>query len=154
TAISPELLVLDEVLGVGDAYFSQKSFERMKELCERSGTTLLLVTHDIYSAIRLCERLIWVDRGRVLKDADGPTVVAMYEDSIRQQEEHGLRMKANRRAKELAAGGSSAAAETTEVNVEIRARDNVPQPSSVYFSRIELGVDGTPVGRIPLDGSI
>jgi len=153
TAISPELLVLDEVLGVGDAYFAQKSFERMKELCERSGTTLLLVTHDIYSAVRLCERVIWVDRGRVLKDADGPTVVAMYEDSIRQQEEHRLRVKASRRAKELAAQ-AGVSAETTEVNVEIRARDNVPQASPVYFSRIELAVDGTPVGRIPLDGSV
>jgi lipopolysaccharide transport system ATP-binding protein len=152
TAISPELLVLDEVLGVGDAYFAQKSFERMKELCERSGTTLLLVTHDIYSAVRLCERVVWIDRGRVLKDADGPTVIAMYEDSIRQQEEQRLRAKASRRARELATHGERGAAlDTTEVSVEIRARDNVPQPALVYFSRIELFVNGTSAGLLPLD---
>src|SRR5262249_6339835 len=50
TSIEPELLVLDEVLGVGDAYFAHKSFERMRELCEREAATLLLVTHDVYSA--------------------------------------------------------------------------------------------------------
>src|SRR5207237_7171080 len=87
TVISPELLVLDEVLGVGDAYFAQKSFDPMQELSARLGTCLLLVTHDVYSAVRLCERIIWIDRGRVLHDADGPTVVALYEDSIRLQEE-------------------------------------------------------------------
>ena len=57
------LLVLDEVLGVGDAYFAQKSYDRMRELCERNGTTLLLVTHDIYSAVKMCDRVIWFDRG-------------------------------------------------------------------------------------------
>jgi len=41
TAISPDLLVLDEVLGVGDAYFAQKSYDRMRELCERNDATLL-----------------------------------------------------------------------------------------------------------------
>ena len=56
TAITPDLLVLDEVLGVGDAYFAQKSYDRMRELCDRNGATLLLVTHDIYSAVRMCNR--------------------------------------------------------------------------------------------------
>src|SRR5207245_8841741 len=72
TAISPDLLVLDEILGVGDAYFAQKSYERMRDLCERNRTTLLLVTHDIYSAVKMCGRLVWSDRGRVLIDGDGP----------------------------------------------------------------------------------
>ena len=47
TAITPELLVLDEVLGVGDAYFAQKSYERIRELTDGAGSTLLLVTHDV-----------------------------------------------------------------------------------------------------------
>src|SRR5215467_6771975 len=48
TAVTPDLLVVDEVLGVGDAYFASKSHERIRELCEREGTTLLLVSHDVY----------------------------------------------------------------------------------------------------------
>jgi lipopolysaccharide transport system ATP-binding protein len=47
TAIAPELLVLDEILGVGDAYFAAKSYQRMRDLCDRDGTTLLFVTHDV-----------------------------------------------------------------------------------------------------------
>ena len=151
TVISPELLVLDEVLGVGDAYFAQKSFDRMQDLCARLGTTLLLVTHDVYSAVRLCERIIWIDRGRILHDADGPTVVALYEDSIRLQEEQRLRLKARQRAKELAAFADTANG-ASEIGIEIQALHNIPQPCPVYFSRIELFVDGVSKGRLPLDG--
>ena len=85
TAITPDLLVLDEILGVGDAYFANKSYSRIRELCDRDGTTLLLVTHDIYSALNICTRLVWIDRGRVLMDDAGPVVIKAYEDSIRQQ---------------------------------------------------------------------
>ena len=50
TAITPELLVIDEILSVGDAYFAQKSFERIRQMCAAQSTTVLLVSHDIYSA--------------------------------------------------------------------------------------------------------
>src|SRR5579883_2835455 len=52
TVISPNILLLDEVLGVGDAYFVHKSFERLRRLCTREGTTLLLVTHSPHMAGR------------------------------------------------------------------------------------------------------
>jgi ABC-type polysaccharide/polyol phosphate transport system ATPase subunit len=93
TVLLPDILVLDEVLGVGDAYFAQKSFERIHELCDGSGTTLLLVTHDVYSAMKLCTRFIWLDRGRILMDGTSRDVVQAYELSIREQEEHRLRLK-------------------------------------------------------------
>src|SRR6185503_4708151 len=53
--MTPDILIVDEILGVGDAYFAHKSFERMRDLCTQAGTTLLLVTHDVYSALNLCE---------------------------------------------------------------------------------------------------
>jgi ABC-type polysaccharide/polyol phosphate transport system ATPase subunit len=93
TALAPDILVLDEVLGVGDAYFAQKSFERIQELCEGAGTTLLLVTHDVYSAMRLCDRFLWLDRGQLIMDGSSRQVVHAYEQSIRAQEEHRLRLK-------------------------------------------------------------
>jgi ABC-type polysaccharide/polyol phosphate transport system ATPase subunit len=96
TVIKPDILVIDEVLGAGDAYFSKKSFERMKELCEAEGTTLLMVTHDLYSAVTFCERLIWIDRGRVKMDGPGKAVLRAYEESIREQEDQ--RLRANRLA--------------------------------------------------------
>ena len=94
TTIAPKLFVVDEVLGVGDGYFQHKSFGRIQELCERNGTTLLLVSHDIYSAAKLCERMIWIDRGRIKFDGDPKTALNLYESSIKEQEEQRLRKKA------------------------------------------------------------
>jgi lipopolysaccharide transport system ATP-binding protein len=148
TAITPDLLVLDEVLGVGDAYFSHKSFERMRELSEGAGTTLLLVTHDIYSAVRLCPRCIWIDRGRVLMDGDGASVVKAYEDSIRQQEEERLRLRKRQRLAEL----NRTEDRRTSVLVEVRARDNRPQAAPVYFSSVVLRA-GDHVRSWPLDSA-
>ena len=149
TAITPDLLVLDEVLGVGDAYFAQKSYDRMRELANGSGTTLLLVTHDIYSAVKLCERVIWIDRGSVLMDGAGPVVVKAYEDSIRQQEENRLRIKKQRSLKEMAERGEPAR-RPEYVLMEVVSRSGRPQPGPVYFSEATLQVKGQPVATLPL----
>jgi len=148
TAITPDLLVLDEVLGVGDSYFANKSYERIRQLCERDGTTLLLVTHDVYSAVKICNRAIWIDRGTVLMDADSPVVVKAYEDSVRQQEENRLRVKKQRSLQEL----TEAVPETkrTEyVLMEIVSRDGRPQPGLVYFNEAVLLVEGEPLAALP-----
>jgi len=144
TAITPDLLVLDEVLGVGDAYFAGKSYSRIRDLCAREGTTLLLVTHDVYSAVSICDRVVWIDRGRILMDGDGATVVSAYEDSIRVQEENRLRLRAETRARELHAGDSTPAV------IEIIAADRGPQPSPVYFSAIDVYLGDQLVGRLPI----
>ena len=150
TAITPDLLVLDEVLGVGDAYFAQKSYDRMRELCDRNGATLLLVTHDIYSAVRMCNRVIWFDRGTVAMDGDATAVVKAYEESIRAQEERRLRLK--KQAQLGAAGVRQAATkDPAHVLIEVRARDGRPQPSPVYFGGISLVVGGLAVAQLPLD---
>lgn len=146
TAIEPELLVLDEVLGVGDAYFAQKSYERMRELIAGAGTTLLLVTHDVYSAVKLCDRLIWIDRGRVLIDGRGSTVIRAYEDSIRQQEEARLRLRKQHRLRDAATQVDG----MVPVLVEIQSADNVPSATPVYVGRVELSADGMRQS-LPLD---
>lgn len=148
TAIAPEILVLDEVLSVGDAYFVHKSYERIKELCESGGTTLLLVTHDVYSASKFCSRMIWIDRGRVLMDDSGATVIKAYEDSIREQEERRLRRQKQERLRELR--GEGAGGPPAPVLVEVQARENTPQPVPVYFNRIALSIEGKPVATLPL----
>jgi lipopolysaccharide transport system ATP-binding protein len=153
TAISPDLLVLDEVLGVGDAYFAQKSHDRMRELCERNGATLLLVTHDVYSAVRMCERVVWFDRGRVLLDGNGAEVVKAYEDSVRRQEEHRLRLKKQQRLRELRQMPAAAAAgdRVDHILLEISSPDGRPQPGVLYLSDVALLVAGERVAAWPLD---
>jgi len=133
TAITPELLVLDEVLGVGDAYFAQKSYARMRQLTDDAGTTLLLVTHDIYSAVKLCDRLIWIDKGRVLMDGPGPEVIKAYEDSIRQQEESRLRLRKQRRLE-----ADTVSDHPRHAILEIQSVGNRPPSSPIFFSRVAL----------------
>lgn len=143
TMMKPDLLVIDEVLGVGDAYFQRKSFERIREMCEGRETTLLLVTHDIYSAASLCDRMIWIDRGRILIDADPPTVMRAYEDSMREQEERRLRAKALGYA-----GDRGEKTRRERVIVEIQSKDNQPPAAPVWFSRLALMLDGAPVASL------
>lgn len=107
TAIAPEILVLDEILGVGDAYFARKSFDRIKDICEKKGTTVLLVSHDVYSASQLCDRMIWLERGRVALDRDCVSVIHAYENSIRHQEEDRLRQRRLAVLRENAASGAT-----------------------------------------------
>lgn len=91
TAIRPEVLIVDEILGAGDAYFGLKSSQRMLTLTGE-GTTMLFVSHDISSVLMMCDRAIWIDRGRVIMDDLPHEVGKRYAASIRRQSE--LRLKA------------------------------------------------------------
>lgn len=93
TVLRPEILIIDEVLSVGDAYFFKKSYERIHEMCTANGTTLIMVTHDLYSALSMCDRAIWLDEGRIRADGPVKEVVNAYEASIKEQEEKRLRHK-------------------------------------------------------------
>ena len=148
TAIIPSLLVLDEVMGVGDSYFAQKSYDRMKELCEGQGTTLLMVTHDIYSAAKICDRAIWIDRGRVLIDGDASTVVKGYENSIRQQEEQRLRIKKQKRLEALHKEGVAFIG--TAIVIEVKNLSMAPPTCLIYFGVIGFQVDGECPINLPL----
>ncbi|HEY9611807.1 ABC transporter ATP-binding protein [Allocoleopsis sp.] len=140
TAITPNLLVLDEVLGVGDAYFTHKSYERIRELCEGQGTTLLLVTHDLYSALNLCNRFIWLDRGKVRLDDNGKTVVHAYERSIRDQEEERLRQ---RRLTVLKENIKSSTETEALMYGQIRCCDRQPPQAPIHISHLRFLSDNT-----------
>jgi len=62
TMVKPEILIVDEVLAVGDYKFQQKCFKRMRELLD-GGTTLLFVSHSIDQVRKLCDHAIWIDHG-------------------------------------------------------------------------------------------
>lgn len=145
TAIEPELLILDEILGVGDAYFSNKSFERIRAMSAGGRTTVLLVSHDIYSAQKLSDRMLWIDQGRILLDDVPEVVVRGYEDSIRLQEESRLRKKVlislqNQR------GFAKA------VYLEFRTSNGRPLQSPVWFTQIALVDDGQELATLRWDG--
>jgi ABC-2 type transport system ATP-binding protein/lipopolysaccharide transport system ATP-binding protein len=75
--IDPDVMIVDEVLAVGDAEFQRRCLERMSEL-GREGRTVLFVSHDTGAVGRLCRRAIWLDGGRVQDDGDAHEVIDRY----------------------------------------------------------------------------
>ena len=75
--LEPEILIVDEVLAVGDAEFQKKCLGKMGEV-SRSGRTVLFVSHNLEQIKRLCSRSILLDKGRILGFDDTPNVVATY----------------------------------------------------------------------------
>jgi len=63
-SVEPDVLIIDEALSVGDILFQQKCSARLKELLDR-GVTLLVVTHDTSFVLNMCQRALWLDKGRV-----------------------------------------------------------------------------------------
>ena len=77
TMVKPDILIVDEVLAVGDVKFRAKCEKRMKELLE-GGTTLLYVSHNINEVLRLCTHAIWIDKGVERMKGDVKTVADAY----------------------------------------------------------------------------
>lgn len=75
--LEPEILIIDEVLAVGDAEFQKKCLNKMQEV-GREGRTVLFVSHSMPAVTRLCPRAILLDAGRVLKDGSAEDVIGAY----------------------------------------------------------------------------
>lgn len=92
TAYRPEVLIIDEALSVGDAYFQHKSFDRIKQFRE-AGTSLLFVSHDKAAILALCDRAILLEKGCVLKDAQPEEVTDYYNALIAEKENSTVRQE-------------------------------------------------------------
>jgi lipopolysaccharide transport system ATP-binding protein len=93
TAIHPDILIVDEVLSAGDAYFSLKSAERIKKLTS-VGTTLLLVSHSTEQIVQYCQKAIWLDQGQIVQSGQALEVVKAYEAYIRELDQERI-LKSN-----------------------------------------------------------
>ncbi|MFO1149364.1 MAG: ABC transporter ATP-binding protein [Alsobacter sp.] len=89
TAIDPDVLVIDEVLGAGDVYFLHKSAARVRRFAT-TGTTLLIVSHAMQQILEFCERVIWLDRGRIVMDGPALEVVDAYEVYLERLSRRGI----------------------------------------------------------------
>jgi ABC-type polysaccharide/polyol phosphate transport system ATPase subunit len=79
TDIQPEVLLIDEVFGVGDEFFMRKCMDRMHALMD-VGTTTVFVSHNLDFLVGQCDRLIWLDRGRVVMDGAAEEVAKAYHE--------------------------------------------------------------------------
>lgn len=93
TTLTPDILIIDEILGAGDGYFIAKSTERITRLVKETGATVLLVSHALDQTVRFCEETIWLDRGRIVRRGPTLEVVKAYEQFLRVRNERRLKAK-------------------------------------------------------------
>ena len=78
TSISADILIIDEVLAVGDLAFQRKCFSRMEDIIKRRGLTVLLVSHNIRQVERLCSRALLLEHGRIIEDGAAAAICETF----------------------------------------------------------------------------
>lgn len=85
--VDADILLIDEILAVGDARFQAKCFNKMLEL-KKSGITIVIVSHDLGSIERLCNRAVWIENGKIKDEGIPHDIVAEYLDDIMSKDEN------------------------------------------------------------------
>jgi lipopolysaccharide transport system ATP-binding protein len=112
TAVRPDILIVDEALSVGDAYFQHKSFARIRQFREQ-GTTLLLVTHDGHAIQSICDRAILLDQGGIIQDGPPNIVMDFYNALIAEREESTVKQVLNAQGQVQTQSGTGEATVTS-----------------------------------------
>ena len=99
--LEPEILIVDEVLAVGDANFQKKCLGKMDDVA-KSGRTVLFVSHNLESVISLCDRVIWIDDGEIRGDGNSIEIVNKYLETINQISESKIDLSKFEREGDLA----------------------------------------------------
>jgi len=79
--VEPDVFIIDEALSVGDMFFQEKSFTRMKKF-RQEGKTILFVSHSLPSVRNFCDRAIWIEKGKIKMDGDATVVCSEYQDYL------------------------------------------------------------------------
>ena len=82
--VEPEILIVDEALAVGDIFFQNKCYKRMAEIKEK-GTTILMVTHDMSSIIKYCDRVVLLNKGTMISEGEPGEMVDIYKRILANQ---------------------------------------------------------------------
>jgi lipopolysaccharide transport system ATP-binding protein len=146
TATRPDILIVDELLGVGDGYFLSKSTERMRNLIN-GGASVLLVSHSMEQILRFCDRAVWVDRGQIVRQGDALEVVKEYDHYLRLLDERRL-LARNRglTAGAPAGGGDPAFADA------IALRFRPAAGAHLRVGEVVLSENGRPQDRLLVGG--
>ena len=152
TTVKPSVLIIDEILGAGDAYFIGKCMQRIRDLAS-GGATILFVSHDLGSVQMMCERAVWLHRGRVCADGRSLDIGKRYQAHIREEEE--VRLRA--RTMSLSRRQSSAIANPRNSEASVLYRLIGPGGAAprqpCHISEIGYGATGQRIGSIQLGGS-
>ena len=80
-AVEPEILLIDEILAVGDAAFQEKCMERMNEF-KKNGVTIIFVSHNLGAIKNFCRRAIWLEKGKINREGEPEKVITAYQTGL------------------------------------------------------------------------
>lgn len=83
--LETDIMLIDEVLSVGDIRFKQKSYNKMKELISDSNRTVVIVSHSSKTVEELCDRVIWLHDGLIKEEGDPKKIMSKYEEFMREE---------------------------------------------------------------------
>ena len=106
--VDPEILIVDEALSVGDVFFQSKCYRRMEEI-RKKGTTILMVTHDMGSIIKYCDKVVLLNKGEFIAEGPAGRIVDMYKKILAGQLDA---LKAELAGEQAAEGGEEVLTET------------------------------------------
>jgi len=101
TIMEPDILILDEVLAVGDARFRRKCIRKLKQMFAK-GTTVLFVSHSTTQVRKICNRAILLEGGKIIADGDTDSIISLYEKKIEEEEDDDMTIDEQNAAKKRA----------------------------------------------------
>jgi lipopolysaccharide transport system ATP-binding protein len=158
TSHRPDVLIVDEALSVGDAYFQHKSFDRIREF-RKQGTTLLMVSHDKAAIQSICDRAILLNAGCLAIQGEPEAVMDYYNAMLAERENHSVRQKVTDDGKVQTISGSGEAGieevmllneqnerleivnvgQVVKLKVIVRATTDIPELVVGYMIKDRLG---------------
>ena len=132
--VYPEILVVDEALAVGDTAFQYKCLRYFDKL-QKSGTTILFVTHDVSAIKKFCTRGIWINDGQFIADSDSVSVADQYQDFIRKKSQLFFEKK-NKSTQNLPVSG-----DTIGRLLEARMYNSQGEETSEFITGDELHIE-------------
>lgn len=158
TAFRPDVLIIDEALSVGDAYFQHKSFDRIRQF-QREGTALLIVSHDPTAIKSLCSRAILLENGLAIRDGSPDEVLDYYNALIAERENSTVRVAEHGSGRQqVVSGTGEAVVEAVELHdssghrvehvevgaevvlkVDVLVREDIPRLVLGYMIKDRLG---------------
>lgn len=149
TARRPDVLIVDEALSVGDAYFQHKSFDRIREF-RKQGTTLLIVSHDKGAIQSICDRAILLDAGRLAKEGAPEEIMDFYNAMLAERENQTVRQEKREDGKvqTISGTGEAKVSDIALLNERGERVDTIDVGSSIMLE-IQVAVQA-PVPRLVL----
>jgi lipopolysaccharide transport system ATP-binding protein len=137
TAIRPDILIVDEALSVGDAYFQHKSFDRIREF-RKQGTTLLIVSHDKGAIQSICDRAILLNAGHLAMEGEPEAVMDYYNAMLAEHQNQEVKQEVREDGKVQTISGTGDATVTTIVLSDNQGRPievvDVGQPVRLHIT--------------------